>query len=583
LENRKFGLDLKETLSTLNLDWAKFGHTKDTDYETAKLAREKFLLDVKKYGFDVAKQKASDEQWWADFGLKDRESQELAIREAKKFALEIDKFGLDEAVKRHGMGEKTARLGLDIRKEENVMIKWKEKKRQWTKEFGAKRADAMFDQKMRGLKYESDVADTDRTHKLNVEKFGEEKADNMRTYQLDDLKEKHAWKETLFDMGFKKEEFVEKTAEFWATLTETKEEREERARQYDTTEERLREQDARAMDEFEKNLKLEYKQLDLDVKQFGLNTEIEARVAKMALLDFGLDVKKYGLDEAIHKFEVADADKKWYWREKEWPLKEKEAETKYKEVMHRVTQDAKKFGLDEAIHKENIRQFDEKMRMDWAKLDEKEKKTVAFDCFDKLTTTCIGFSDTEKNELTQTWKALFNKEGQIVEPAMGDRNRAEDFVVGAETADTDDEPRTKEELPVNMNESDYVRAVLQTTTFNRKQKAWLLWKRFTPMFWEGMQRTAGTLGNLSVVSPDIVSEEKPETHWFFKPAERALEKAKQWWTGEKSEETKSTGNIREDVNTFLGEYGMDQTPEGIRKFLIGLGWKDDQINALGIK
>jgi len=162
LEERKFELEQKETLSRLNLDWEKFGHTKDTAFETAKLAREKFLLEVKKHGFEVAKQKVSDEQWWAEFGLKDRESQEAAVLATKEFALEIEKFGLEKALKRHGMEMKAGELKLDIKKEENVMTKWEEKKKQWTKEFGAVEATRMFDQKMRGLEYEFDVEDAER-------------------------------------------------------------------------------------------------------------------------------------------------------------------------------------------------------------------------------------------------------------------------------------------------------------------------------------------------------------------------------------------------------------------------------------
>jgi len=493
LEERKFKVETERKKDEFNLELAKFGHTKETDAQTADLARDKFLLTIKEFGFEVAKEKSRSKEWWTEFGLKDKESQEAAILATKEFALEIEKFGLENTVAKHGMQMEAGKLKLDVRKQDFETEKWKEAEKQLKREFGEAVGKRKFDEKMRTLE------------------FQEETKQAKNDYELEKITEAHAWKETLFNMGFKEKEFVELAEQFWGTLDFNKEKEEKRAKEWGIDLKWDKEQEANVMDRFEATLEREYKRLDLDVKIMGLNEETEARIAKMAMLQFGLDVKKLGVEEATLKWEKIAEKKEWWFKEEELKLKNTEAQRLFKDLMHRISQDAKEFGLKGAIHKENIRQFDEKMKVEHKKLEGTPEAKIEIG--GRFATDLSGLGAELQDEVMGYIKGTYNvKTGKLFFPNTTQMASVGGFLFGREG-----ERRSNEELGINLPADEFVKKVARQPMWPPELKGWCIRARYNKNVWEGMCDAGAAEGKY--ISPEEVAEpglwEKITGWWPF--------------------------------------------------------------------
>jgi len=554
-ESRSLDADIQDKKNRLNLEYAKLEHTIDVDKETANLARDKFDLDVKKYGLDVAIFRAKDKLSWADFGLRSEEAQQKAAQWVKEFELDVKELGLKSALNKHNMEIDWAKIGIDITAEENKVEEWRKKHEEWEKKYGADRADAMFDRVMREKEFKQEVKEADNDYEIEV------------------LKESHAWKESMFNMGFKDREFIELSKQFYDTLDFNKEKEKTRAKEAGIKLEFDKEKEANVMDRFDKSFDLECKALDLEVKKFGLDRDKEKRISTMAILNFGLDVKRLGLDEAIQKFKAAEAKKEWYWREKEFPLKQSNAMAYYKQVMHNITQDAKEFGLKVAIHKENIRQSIADMEYKYKALEQKgetQKIEITGD-----TAVALDSLGPKKKDLAV--KAIAASAGY--QPTTTELQRIYNVILGEEEEISEED---KKKLPVNLPLDEFIVDIMKKPTLSQKTKGWLIRARKDPYLWEGFVDEAIREGKY--LGPG--EEEKTEgssllstlmTPLTFGPT--VVKKIKHWWRG-KEPEVKPEISAEDAAREILTNLGLGTTRAQLRGALRNRGYSEEEIDRV---
>jgi len=523
--------------------------------EKEEAARRLRISEIDAEGRRLTAEKKAEEIERRDFKYKKAtETREFEAKEAEKLQEQLN-------------WEEEKRIAKD---------EWTEEKRQWGKEFGADEATRMFDEKMRGLEYEKDVKDTDKQYELDVEKLGEEKAENIRQYNLDTIAEKHSWSESLYQRGFKNKEFMETSKEFWGTLDFNKEKEKIRATEFGMTYELDTAEEANTMKRFKETLEKEYADLNLDIKKFGLDEEKEQRIAEMAMFNFALDTKQFGLDQAIQRFEEAEANKKWYWKGEYFKIDDMKARTSYINTMARIVNDAKETDLKTAIYRESIRQFDENTKLEWKKLEKEEGVEIKLS--EELSTTLSDMSPDIQNEVTGCIKTTYDvKKGTNWFPKEKQMIELGGFLFGRGEGET----RTKERLGINLSNDEFIRAVLSEYTWSDEMKGWIIRNRDNERCWRGMRATGAQLGVL--ISPDI--EEKTKTGWFEsglgKTVRKIGETVKGWWPfGEKetpaTETTPTTTNFAEIKAQADVIYSKNNSMAEVEEYLDSQGMTLDE-------
>lgn len=455
-----------------------------------------------------------------------------------------------------------------------------EEKRVWTAEFGADEATRMFDEKMRLFGYRKDVKDTDRQYELDVEKFGEEKAENIKKYNLDTIAEEHSWKELLYQRGFKNIEFIETSKQFWGTLDHNKAKEEARVREAGLTYELDEKKEAGIMERFDDTLKKEYAQLDLDIEKLGLNVKTEKRIRTLAIMNVALKTEQLGLDKAIQEFEKDEAERKEWWNQKDYELKDENANRLLKETEARIIKDAKKTDLEAAIHKESIRQFDEEMELDYDKLAQKsiDEDTLAVQISPSLSVTLGNMSPEMQTDVTRMIGTVYDEKKGFYHPKPEEMEKITNFLFGRE-GDT----RPKERFGVNLDVDEFIRACAGQFDWSDQMKGWAIITRDKEYMWKKVIARGTEIG--SYISLGI-EEAMEETAWYKvglgEVVRRAGEKVKGWfgWGEEEApavtdfESTKRevdalydrTGSMA-DVERFLTERGMtlDEYKEQLRQ------------------
>lgn len=621
--NRTLDAGIENRKNTLNLEVAKFGYTKELGEKTHELAKDKLGLLVQQYGLAVGIAKAKDEQFWAGFGLKEEKLQQEASQWVEEFALKVAKQGLEATLLEHNMDTDWAKIGIMTKDQEDKMQIWADKKEQWKKdyelefkdvgiretlanhgitldwaEFGLKEeelaeiiAQGIYDRGMRGMEFEQKVKDQDRQYELNKEVVGETAANNLRNYNIRKLTENHAWQESLFNMGFKDKEFAEASRQFVSLLDFNKEKEITRAEEFGLTLDFDKTKEAGIIDRFDKSLKVEWAKVDIDAKnqkldetveanlmarfaetselekeKLALNRQIEARISRMAIFNFGLDVKKLGQEAAVQKWLESEAEKKWYWKEKEFPLTEKKALAYYKSVMHKIVQDTKDFGFKVAQGNEIVRQFKETMIYKYKALEAKGEDKIEIvgdmavaldslgtekkDAVIKALTASIGYTPSD-TVLEKTGPIIFGEPGE----------------------------KSPEKLPVNLPLDEYINAVMGRVDLSEKAKGWLIRARIDAYLREGYVEAAIKAGNY------INPEEEEETEGSsllntlaspFRAAGKIVraagKKVGEWWNKRKSGETIDWATVDSEADRVWGE---TEDTEKVKKYIEsqGLDWE----------
>jgi len=449
-----------------------------------------------------------------------------------------------------------------------------EEKRVWTAEFGADEAARMFDEKMRLFEYRKDVKDTDREYKLNVEKFGEEKAENIRKYNLETIAEEHSWSELLYQRGFKNTEFIETSKQFWDTLDFNKAKEETRAREFGITTELTREEEAGIMERFDETLKKEWTQIDLDIEKHGLNVDIEERVRTLALMNVALKTEQLGLDKAIQEFEKREAERKEWWNKKDYELKDENANRLLKETEARIIRDVKETDLKTAIQKESIRQFDEEMELEYAKLDEKTKEedTPSITISPTLSVALGNMSPEIQGEVTRWMRTIYDEKKGFYHPKPEEMEKITDFLFGRAEGET----RPKERFGVNLDLDEFIRSCAGEFDWSDQMRGWCTVTRDKEFMWERV--IAAGVENGSYISPEI-EETIKKRGWFETGISAGLRKAgetvKGWfgWGKEEAPAVTDFESIKTEVDAI---YDRTKSMADVERFLTERGMTLDE-------
>jgi len=532
-----------------------------------KIAKRKAELEIDEYYRQLAVKRERPEMF---VPLKEREFEYKKAAEKReleyKEATETREFAAEQA--------KELREQFEWEEEKRIeRDKLFEEKRVWTAEFGADEATRMFDEKMRLFEFRKDVKDTDKQYELDVEKFGEEKAENIRKYNLDTIAEEHSWKELLYQRGFKNEEFVETSKQFWGTLDFNKVKEEARIREAGLTYELDVRKEAGIMERFDDTLKKEYAQLDLDIEKLGLNVETEERIRTLALMNVALKTEQLGLDQAIQRFEKSEAERKEWWNKKDYELKDENANRLLKETEARIIKDAKKTNLEAAVHKENIRQFDEEMVLDYAKLAQKsiDEDTLAVQISPSLSVTLGNMSSEMQADVTRMIGTVYDEKKGFYHPKPEEMEKITSFLFGREG-----DPRPKERFGVNLDVDEFIRGCAGQFDWSDQMKGWCIITRDKEYMWKKVIARGTEIG--SYISPDI-EETIKKRGWFETglsvAVRKAGEKVKGWfgWGEEEAPAVTDFESIKTEVDALYDRTG---SMADVERFLTERGMTLDE-------
>jgi len=467
-------------------------------------------LEERKFDEEVRQAHEDYEKWEVERG--DEQAQAL-LDNAIKLAQEkrdARKAEREESAEARGLAVKRAYPELFIPLEERQQWweedKWKEEvkedKRRWEKDFGAERAQEMFDNLMTEREYFDGIRQIEAEWKRDAEKYGDERADKMKEWRLKEWEAVNAHKKDLWDMGFKDRDFVETKAQWWADFYKTKKDKKEEARQFNVTEERLLKEEANRVREFEEKLKKQYKDLDLEVKKYGLTRDVEARIAKMALWNFVLDWQKLGHDGALLKWEEAKEEKKYWWKEKEIGLKNLQAFTSFMGAMDKIIGNAKTSdNLWELVNKV----LGDSLGEDYVgliKVLNKEGK-AQIEIPEELSVALDDLPSGQKDNVMECFKAAYNtKTGEWHIPNQSRMKNIGAFFLG----EVGIEPKELklDKLGCNLSFEEFCDKVLQEPFWSDADKGAVIRMRVDPQIAQGLLAKAKEKGVL--ISPADVTK-----------------------------------------------------------------------------
>jgi len=484
----------------------------------------------------------------------------------------------------------------EIEKDEETRRKEEEVRRERIKEvdaLGEALANKRYTRKMEKIEYDDEKKKIERDYRDDRDK-------TKRDFNIKILEKTFNWMKTFGDLGFDNEDFVKIIPRFLRVLDINKEQEEEITEALGLVGKISKLDEEEVVADLETALKEQCVSIDGEVAREGITEEAENKIEWVAFLQFALDEKILGHDQAVNKWKSI-VETGWWLGGEKIPFKKLEAKELFKKKMKDVIAKAKTTDIMNVAGKllgEENQKYAEKIAGQFSKEEGRE-----IELSEGLRTALVGLGDKDSDYITEAYKSLFNtKTGKMTkEPSATDRQRALAFVVGVRDdkrfkGEVPDE-REKGLLPVNMTEGEFLEALIQEPKLSRTQKGWLIWKRFEPALWEGLQNEAGLLGHLIMSKSEEgekdgildkieralkgVFKEKPETHWFFKPAEKVLSTVQRWWEGK--EETKPTlegKDIRRDLEHIVKDHpGIKGREAAI--YLKEKGWSDDEIRALG--
>lgn len=468
-----------------------------------------------------------------------------------------------------------------ITREEEKEEKLKEAREERLKEIeklGRELADKSYKRKREKIEYDDERADIERKYQDNKDK-------TLRDYRITVLEKTYNWIKLLDDMGFDNEDLIKVVPEFLSILDVNKKDEQELMRAFGVMGKVAAKNEEEITQKLEIALDEQCKTIDEEIGREGLTENLENKIEMVSLLQFALDEKKLGHDQAIKKWEDIVARGYWWLKGKDIPFKEVKTQETFKSKMKEVIEEAKIADLMEIAGKVvgDISQKKAQKLVD----DSKKKKVAEIAIPAGLEEAITGLTDTNSNRIIEAYKSIFNtKTGAITEPGITDRERAIRFVCGMK-----DDERGRENLPVNMTDREYLLALLQEPRLTQKIRGWLVWKRFDPTLWEGVQNEAAVVGNLIMSRAE---ETKPEgildkiglgflgvVGGVPALTMAAGEAVKEWWRrGKEKKEKKPSGDIREDLREIVRTHpGIKGKEAAI--YLKNKGWTDEEIRSLG--
>lgn len=462
------------------------------------------------------------------------------------------------------------------------------------RELGEELADKRYKLKMEKIKYDDEKKKIDR-------EYQDKKDKELRDYKVTILEKTFNWMKLFDGMGFDNKDLIEIVPQFLRTLDVNKKDEADLMSAFDVMGKVAALNEEEVVTEYERLLKEQYSSIDRQITTEGLTEEIENQVEMSAFLQFALDDKRLGHEQAIEKWKNILKTGGWYFGPAEIPFKSVKAKSVFREKMKEVIEEAKAADIIEVagkvVGKQNQKKLEELVK------ESKKKKGAEVLLPEALETAITGLNDSDSNQIIDSYKSILDtKAGAITyEPATTDREKCIAWACGVRN-----EGRERKDLPVNLTPGEYLIALLKEPRLTQKMRGWLIWKRFTPVLWEGMQNEAGILGHLVMskaeeTQPDGILDKigsmtkgllkigEKITGWYKWGKEEKKEteikeskpEGKRYFWQPKEKELREVGrdikeDLREIVKTHPGIKGKEAA-----MYLKEMGWSDDDIRALG--
>ncbi len=436
------------------------------------------------------------------------------------------------------------------------------KKEQWTLDFGAERAQELFDNEMTTLDYLEKVRAAESNEAITKDR-------DLKNYTIAGIKEEHSWVQAIHTMGIKDKEFVQSAYEFVMNFDFNKVKEETRSKEFGQTYRLDVTKEAAIQDRFTKEFTLEMDRLNnkiaVDWADLELRGDIEQRISTMAMLNYTRLVKELGVREAEVEIKKLSEQREWWLQGEELRLDNEEAQLKFIETMSKIANDATKVGIQQALANASMTNMSNRLQFDYAKLaqDSINKGTSPIRISPSLSVTLGNMSSEMQDEVTRWMKTVYDEDKGFYHPKPEEWEKINNFLFGKEEGET----RPQERFGVNLDVDEYVRGCAGQFDWSDQMKGWCTVTRDKEFMWEKVEANGAELGVF--IAPDI--EEAIKKPGLLSRIGRTLggigETLTRWFTFtepvapgiERVMKAIPTGNLETDAQNVLTERG-GETP-----------------------
>ncbi len=553
-----------------------------TAVETEEIATSRAVREQKAKENELVDEWA-DEYPWLRLSDKKAGLFQAALEAKRRYDLDEDEQTfrqiLDDGKSEFEQQQATTAQGNWVTERQDKLDVLEEKKRQWTKEFGADRAQELVDNEMITLDYLERKRAAESNEEITKDR-------DLMNYTIEGIKEEHSWEQALHTMGMDNREFNQNAWQFMQTMDWNKIKEQNRAFETGQTYQLSVQQEANAVRQFKKSLTKEYADLNLRINKYGLDVQTEARLAQTAAFTALERIKKLGLEEAKLEWEKIKTGQKWIFDKAYYQIDNEKARAYILKTMSDIYNNAEKLGTEQAYKKALVTNMKDTLQFKYDELAQKDVGIVV-ELSPELSTTLSNMPEYQDSVIKAVKSAYNEKTGKFYEPSRTEYNEVSDFLFGAE----EDDDREKERFGVNLSAEDYIEQCINTFGWSDELKGWSIKNRDDPTLWNTII-AAGT-ANDSYISPDIEEAIKKPGWWQIDTGmggafRKIGETFKNWFTFtepvapgvEPTTRVTRTGNIATDAENILTQYDEEISRSDMRKYLSDMGHSEAEINSI---
>ena len=339
---------------------------------------------------------------------------------------------------------------------------------------------------------------------------------------------------------------------------------------------------ADVMTQFGGNLELAYKQLDLNIKEFGLDEERQVQVQQLALWTFELEKEQFGERQAVQRWKERQAEKELWWKEKAFKLEDKKTQALIDEVYARIETNAKTMGFEQAIAKEKMLQGWETIKIAWAELNKQAGFKV--DIPTAMSADLAAVPELQDDVISWVRATIDPKTGKPFTPTTKQWEEVNLWLYGI----GEEEKRPMERLGINLSAVDWFRELNLQATWKPELRGFLLACRYNDACWKRL-KDVGSAMDVYTEEPEAQGLPAGAGEWSWGAAGRQVLST---ITGGLSEipfpkwgaktTTESSGNIQQDATEIGNRIGRGSSREKMKQELLKLNWTvEDMERELG--
>ena len=533
-----------------------------TAVETEEILTSKALREQKRKENELVDEWAGEYPW---LRLSDKKAELFvgALEAKRRYDLDEDEQGfrqiLDEGKSEFEQQQATTAQGNWATERQDKLDAAEVKKEQWTEEFGADRAQELYDNEMITLDYLEKVRAAQSNETITKDR-------DLMNYTIAGIKEEHSWTQALHTMGLKDKEFVQSAIDFMQTMDWNKEKEETRAREFGQTYRLDVAQEAGIQNRFEQTLTKEYADLNVQIGKLGLAREVETRLAQTASFTAMERIKKLGLEEAKLELERVKTGQKWIFDRMYYQIDDEKAQAYVLKTMSDIYNNATKVGIEQALANASIANMGDQLKFDYKKLEQEAELEGAsvIQISPTLSVTLGNMSPEIQNDVTRMLGTVYDEKKGFYHPKPEEMEKITDFFFGRAEGDT----RSKERFGVNLNDDEFIRGCVSQFDWSDQMKGWAITTRDKDYMWEKV--IAAGIAKGVYISPEI-EETIKKRGWFDTGMGGAFRKIgetfKNWFTFtepvapgiETVIKATPTGNLETDAQNVLTERG-GETP-----------------------